>query len=58
MFNQSFQSYYYAFYCFNSVDSTNTDYYNFADQTSVETMLTTLTNPFTSADATTIYTET
>jgi len=57
MFNQSFQSYYYAFFCFYSQDSTDSSYYNFADQTSVETMLTTLTNPFTSADATTIYNE-
>lgn len=58
MYTQNFQEYYYAFFCFNSVDSTDTTYYNFADQASVESMLETLSQePFTTAEAATIYSD-
>jgi hypothetical protein len=48
MYTQSFQDYYYAFFCFNSVDASDSTYYNFADQASVESMLENLSQePFT-----------
>jgi hypothetical protein len=39
MYTQSFQDFYYAFYCFNSKDATVTGYFNFSEQTNVEAML-------------------
>lgn len=57
MYTQSFQEFFYGFYIFHSSDSSDTSYYNFSDQTKVETLLQSIATPFTATEATTIYTD-